>query len=169
MIVTLHHKEVDEEMLNTIVNAYNTAKDIITIYLMSDGGYICVMKAIVDLINSDPDAFELVGYDILYSAAFEIFVTAKCKKRLLPNTVGMYHQSSRKLTINSAGKAQYKADEIVKEKAAIFHKEELKFIKKCGFTNKETKQFKKDHDVYFHTERFNEIAKHYSSNAQNWL
>lgn len=72
--------ELNHELLAKFVTEFDGAG---TIYLSSEGGLHSVQSTLQDLIdNSDA---ELVGIDRLGSCAANLFLLAKCQKRLLPS------------------------------------------------------------------------------------
>lgn len=166
MILNLHNKGFTAEMFQEIITAFNSTEEVVEIYLNSGGGKTSIMSAILDLINTNPNRFVLIGYCSLASAAFELFVRAQCEKRLLENTIGMYHQGSRSIDINDYGRPKYHEDLAIKNQTEVYRKLTIVFIDKCGFTPTEKSKFKKDHDLYFSHERFLEIVETYNSNNQ---
>lgn len=164
MIINLHDKDFNADMFHDIITAFNSTEEVIEIYLYSGGGSTGIMSALLDLININPNRFVLIGYCSLASAAFELFVRAGCRKRLLENTIGMYHQGSRSIDINDYGKPKFHEDIAIKNQTEVFRKLTMSFIDKCGFTPTEKTKFKKDHDVYFSNERFVEIVDTYYNN-----
>lgn len=164
MIINLHNKEFNAEMFQDIITAFNSTEEVIEIYLHSGGGLTAIMAAILDLINNNPSRFILIGYCSLSSSAFELFVRAECEKRLLENTIGMYHQGTREISINDFGKPKFHDDVAILKRTEVYKKMTTNFIDKCGFTPTEKTKFKKDHDLHFSHERFLEIVETYSNN-----
>ena len=101
MILTLHDQDFDSELLTKVTEAVNSDSEKITIYLQSDGGYVCVCQVLLNIINNNKERFKLIGFESLSSAGFEFFVKAECEKELLPYTLGMIHQPIRTITLNN--------------------------------------------------------------------
>ena len=57
------------------------------IYLNSNGGSSMHKDAILDIINVNSKLFKLVGYGRLCSAAFDLFFSAKCDRKLVDGTL----------------------------------------------------------------------------------
>lgn len=161
MILTISG-EINNDSLERLVKSYNDLKDkeILEIYLNSEGGDPDFGVAMLDIINENPDRIHLVGYGKLFSAGFDLFLRARCTKDLLRGTLGMAHITSVEmadLEINKqADTEQVKAYKgwMIKDK-----KEKLDIYERLGFSKKELASVKKGNDVYFHFERLLELLK----------
>ena len=69
------------------------------IYLCSNGGDPEQGRAIIYLINKHKDRITIKAYGSICSTAFEMYVLAKCKKRILKHTTGMYHRAARQVSM----------------------------------------------------------------------
>jgi Clp protease. len=165
MIVGLHNIDFNEEILEKVITAFNQNSEIVTIYLRSGGGRVSVMTAILDIINTNPDRFELVANDYIASAAFILFFKANCKKRILPNTFGMHHQMTTKISVNESGKAYYDYDLAELKRMEIDKKESQDFNYRIGLTKKEIKKYEKDYDLNFQYDRLLQMLEHYKMTA----
>lgn len=164
MILNFEREPIENNLLTRLVDAVNSTNDRIYVYISSNGGKTAIMQCIIDLINRYSDQFYLIGYDYLASAAFNLFITVKCEKTILPRTIGMYHLGRTEIDIDDRGRPFYLVDTYVKERCIKYdYPMDLEFIKKCGFTKTETTNFKKNSDVYFQYDRFLEIIESYKN------
>ena len=162
MIKTFYEKTIDEDLLTSISEAISSNDDI-KIYLNSTGGMEWCSSAIIDIINSNKDRVELIGFGYLLSAAFHIMMESECKKRILDNTYGMYHQSVWDLEISALNKPsnvldKFRVENSIKEYRIYYEKK----CKEWGFNEQELKRYKKGEDVYFSYERFKQLINHKS-------
>ena len=162
MIKVFYAKEVNEDLLVSISEAISN-NDNVKIYLNSTGGSEWCSGAIVDIINNNKDKVELIGFGYLLSAAFHIMIESECKKRILDNTYGMYHQSIWDVEISALNKPsnvldKFRVDKSIKEYRFYYENK----CKEWGFNEQELKKYKKGEDVYFSYERFKELINHKS-------
>lgn len=164
MILTLHDQDFDVDLLNKITEAINSDAKKITIYISSDGGFVCVCNVLLDIINKQKERFKLIGYESLCSSGFDFFVKAECEKELLPYTLGMIHQHQRKITLNNNLKPTYSDGEanIIRIKKYTIPDDKI-FIERLGLSQKELREYKKGNDVYFQHDRFLEIIENYKT------
>ena len=167
MTLTLYDQDFDSELLTKVTEAVNSDSEKITIYLQSDGGYVCICQVLLNIINGNKDRFKLIGFESLSSAGFEFFVKAECEKELLPYTLGMIHQHQRKVTLNNNLKPTYSDGEafMIRVKKYKLPEDEI-FIQKLGLTKKELRDYKKGDDVYFQYDRFLEVIDNYKTNLK---
>lgn len=130
------------------------------IYLTSNGGEYAAGQVLTDILNCRPDT-ELIAARFIGSAAFTLFFNAKCKKRLLPGTMGCLHQSSTSIEMDERWKPTYKNDVDTKEFINIFCKKDtLDLCKSIGMTKKETDSIVRyNHDTFFQYPRMMEFLK----------
>lgn len=166
MKLLFHDQSFDKAMLQQTIDATNTNSKLIEIYISSDGGLVSILEAMLYIINSKPNRFKIIGYDELCSCAFEFYIRAKCNKELIKNTIGMYHQSTTKISINDNLKpAYYDGEAYLKRKKKYFVPNSNDIMTKCEFTPKEIKKIKKGKDVYFQYDRFKELENYYIKNT----
>lgn len=167
MKLIFQKENFDKDFIEKLAKAINESnpEEVIEMYLHSNGGSTAIKEAVTDIINANPEKFTLVGYEYLASSAFNLFIKAKCRKKLLPGTIGMYHLATNTLDFNDRMKPVYGIDEACIKRIKEFdHPSNLEFMKACGFTAKETRQAIKGNDVFFQYERFLEIVNHYQEN-----
>lgn len=153
--------KIDQKMFGSLCNCLNSLEEdeVLRIYFDSEGGIDDYRTAFIDLLNHNKDRIELVGFCQLYSAAFDIFLFAECKKIVFPSCLGMCHQFWRRVDTFANGKVYGDA-----EKLCIPHykkqiEERFKTYKKFGLTDKEIKKVRNGEDVYFLADRLNEIIE----------
>lgn len=148
-------KELDEECFSKFIDFYNeNQSEKINIILESNGGNSHLARIIIDIINSNSENFILTSLKI-YSAAFTIFYSAKCKKRIVKNTIGCFHKAYlNNIDLDVSGKPVW-----LEHKCLIKNLEtrpaspiSLNFM-----TKEEKKKFNEGGDVYFTFKRMKEI------------
>lgn len=164
MLLNLHNKRFDEEMLQSVISAVNTESANITVYLSSPGGSQSVMEAMLDIVDNDA-RIEVVGYDSLQSSAFEFFVKAKCRKRLLPKTLGMIHQVCFTVDLDERKKPYYEIDKAALDMLELQKKDSQEFLRLLGLTHREEVNYNLNKNVYFHYDRFLEVVENYKRNT----
>ena len=164
MIKTFYNIEIDENLTKEISECIsNKDYDKVVIYLSSFGGSEWDAQVIIDMINENKDKVEVIGYGKLLSAAFLIFMDIKCKKRILDNSYGMFHQGnwSTDIRYNGNPSSDFYKFRVKQTKSKIYPY----YVDKCkewGFNEQELKKYKKGEDVYFSYERFKELINHKS-------
>ena len=161
MIKVFYDTEINKDTLERISEVISNSNDNIEIYLCSIGGSEWCSSVIIDMINNNKDRIELIGYGYLLSAAFHIMMESKCKKRILDNTYGMYHQSVWDIEVSALNKPsnlldKFRVEKIIKEYKIYYENK----CKEWGLNEQELKKYKKGEDVYFSYERFQEIINH---------
>lgn len=158
--------EVESKMLDTLVNAITNAKTkLVKVYISSPGGETGTAEAIIDLINLHKDKIEVIFYGEVFSAGMIILLALKCPKRILKNTIGMYHFAWQSLDIAEGGKptdaySVFSIKELRKAKAQV-----LAYLKTTPLTDKEIRLIKNGKDAYFSYDRMLEIIN--KQNAEN--
>lgn len=167
MILTLYDQDFDSELLTKVTEAVNSDSERITMYICSDGGWVCVCQVLLNIINKNKDRFKLIGFESLSSAGFEFFVKAECEKELLPYTLGMIHQPIRTMSLNNNLKPNHEGDKASYERVKKYTiPEDEIFIKRLALTPKELREYKKGNDVYFQYDRFLEVVENYKTNLK---
>lgn len=105
---------------------------------------------ILDILEQFGFNTEIVGFGRICSTAFDLFFSAKCEKRLLDGTVGMYHQAVTKVDMNERWRLVYKEDE-AKKPWMRKHMGSIStaLCDKLGFTVKDKKKINRGDDVWF--------------------
>ena len=151
---------IEKESFDKLIKALNE-NDNVTIYLNSRGGHIADMEAMINLINThDHGIINIIGFGALLSSAFELFFRVKCKKEILPGTIGMIHQSSTAIDINEFGKATYQEGEAIMKQMKTYHRERTNLLcSSRNLTQSERNNVKLGKDVYFQYNRMLELLK----------
>lgn len=145
---------INEELLTRFLDCCNNNPDEeITVYINSNGGKTLLCTIITDIINHNSDRFTLVSCGS-YSAAFDLFYHAKCKKKIVNQSMGMQHKEFlRDISINSDGKYVYTSDKYENKNNKTLDDSYIKEF----MTKKEQKKYKKGDDIYFTFKRMKEI------------
>lgn len=53
MILTLYDQDFDSELLTKVTEAVNSDSERITMYICSDGGWVCVCQVLLNIINKN--------------------------------------------------------------------------------------------------------------------
>ncbi len=154
--------KVDEEMFNKFITFFNENKTVgKTIYFSSSGGSTAIAQACVNLITSnDLTNITLIAYSKLYSSGFDIFYKSKCKKIILKDCIGMYHQGNLEVSVNENLKPVWKEDECKLAYQKICKLKTIEFCKSLNFSNKNLKLIIKGDDVWFQNSELQEMLKH---------
>lgn len=144
---------IDETLVQKFIDLVSSAGDEkITIYLTSSGGADAGMYVMRNIINSYPSDFILHAVESIYSCAFELFFTAKCKRIIAPGTIGMYHQSTVEMRMQMNGKPYYDSDKERIKDGIYDNKELIGFMYSIGADVSIVRKMMKGEDVYFQTE-----------------
>jgi hypothetical protein len=145
---------INEELLNNFFHFLNTNPDeCYTIVINSVGGKSTLSYFLLDVINQQQEKFTLVNTGA-YSAAFFIFYFARCKKKLVHGSLGMYHKEYlRDISISSDKQTRYNEDTCQYKNLNCIDE---KFVQ--DFMNKkELGLFNRSEDVFFTFERMKQI------------
>lgn len=155
------NEDITKETVDKITQAINELQpnDKLFIYFSSEGGDVNSAEAIIHMINNNADIIEVVGYGELLSCGFDIFFKVICYKMLLPNTVGMCHQSNVKININESTKPYEERGVADKAWLKLQKDQTIKFCNSLGMTDKEITAIKKGKDVYFQYKRMQDFLK----------
>lgn len=153
--------KLDFDLLDRFTECVNQEHEKITIYLNCTGGSANVYEIMNDIINKNPDRFELIAMNGILSAAFMLFFKATCSKRIMMNTIGMIHQGNQEFTLNDNLKPTYTIDVAWKKRMKKEHLQGIEFVKSIGLNKKELKKYKRGDDVYFQYERLVELFNNY--------
>lgn len=146
---------IDEALLNKFFQFANENPDddwIISIW--SAGGMTTIAKAVLYIINSRKDRVTLICNEV-YSAAFEIFYFAECKKVLTRECKGCIHFSAADIRLMSNGKSMDGENLCIMQN----WKEDKSgsVLAKKILTKDEFKDFNNGYDVYLTTKRMKQI------------
>lgn len=161
---------IDNDSVEKLINATNSTEidDRVIIYISSRGGNYEAMEAMLHLINSTKNKYELVAFGSICSCAFELFFRAKCVKSFAYGCIGMYHQASLNIIINEKGRTEYKEDEAKKKHLESYIAlETTNLCNNLNLTKSEILNIKKGNDVWFSNNRMNEILKRYIAQKLN--
>lgn len=153
MILTFTDELINADMLKTFVDAVNSDAEHINIYIQSDGGSCSVTETMIDIINSDPKRFTLIGSHFVGSSAFILLLKVNCEKYILPNTTGMHHQPNFQIRKNEDGSTTYTGHKVAEKANKKSHKAAQKFNKKIRLTKKQIKKYNKGQDIYIKTKQ----------------
>lgn len=144
-----------KETVDKISTALNNLKpnEKLFLYFSSEGGETYSAEAIIHIINNNIDLIELVGYGDLMSAGFDIFFKSNCYRILLPNSLGMFHQTTVNIDINESANASDRRGQADKTWMKLQKEQTIKFCESLKMTDKEISEIKKGRDVYFQHNR----------------
>lgn len=151
--------EMDYEMFDRLLKEYSLLKEKekLVVYFTSTGGLVDVAVAMIDFINTNKSTVEIVFYGELFSAGMILFLSVECKKKILPDTRGMYHYAYQDMAINESGKPNGDYDIFSMKEMKKAKEKTIAFLKNTKLTDKEINLVKKGKDVYFSHERMLEI------------
>lgn len=150
---------VDYEMLNALIKAFNDLKEfnILDIYFTSMGGQVDAAEAIIAIINDRKEDCTITFYGEVFSSGMQIFLKTECKKKLLPDTTGMYHYSWQEMIISEGGKPSGSYDVFAMKEMKKAKSRTIEYLKTTKLTDKEVNAIKAGKDVYFSYDRMQEL------------
>jgi hypothetical protein len=151
---------VNYEMVNSFIGAIEESlnrNELLTIYFSSEGGMATCVTPILEILNAHKDLVELVAFDEISSAAFIIFFSATCKKRITSSTISIVHNSFIKSEIDSWGNIKNIYDKKIMESLKYERVFSYKFYKDLGLSEDELLRLKKGEDIIFIYKRLNEL------------
>lgn len=154
--------KLDLDLLDRFTGCVNQGHEKIIIYLNTTGGSCNTSEVMCDIINNNPERFELIAMNGILSAGFTLFFGAKCSRRIMMNTAGMIHQGNQEFTLNDNLKPTYAIDVAWKKRMKKEHLQGIEFVKSIGLNKKELKKYKRGDDVYFQYERLVELFNNYT-------
>ena len=160
-------KTIDPESTQELMNFIEENEGDLTIYLRCGGGEDWAREVMSDCMEKNKDRITLITNGYIYSNAFRLFFSFTGKRIVMGDTIGMFHQSSKKTDITESGKPQYLDDIEAMKRDKIDHKISLKWCKDIGLTDKEIRKFKRMDDVYFTEARLRELLDAQIKNAPN--
>jgi len=148
--------KIDKELLNKFLDFCNSnGEDEWTIIIYTVGGWVCMGKTILRIINLRKDKVTLILHEA-YSSGFYIFYEAKCKKVMCSNGKGMIHIASAEMSVDADCNPRYSEDACIIKNWKQSKKEDDNWAKSF-LTNKEFKKYKKGVEVYFTSKRMKQI------------
>ena len=160
--------EMNDEQVQKFILFVNDNEGPLVLYLDSEGGYCASALIFLDIINREPERFELVASHIILSCAFELFFNAACKKVVSPETIGAYHLTGNTARVNAAGLIN---DPLSAFKAAetkrTGKRDALEFCTRVGMNQKEVETILRGKDVFFTPERLNELLANVEHSTAN--
>jgi hypothetical protein len=157
-ILSFKGVKMNDELLSKFMDSVNHDHQKIIIYLSCTGGEQWVSDIMVDVVNKNPERFEIIGAGHILSAAFCFFFDSRCKKRIMRGTIGMIHQGITDVSLNDNLMPAYSLDIACHKRLKnSYYPDGLDFIKRIGLNKKEIKKYKKGHDVYFQPDRLLEL------------
>jgi hypothetical protein len=154
MIINLSG-EINSDLLEKLILGINNLKEgeKALLYLNSVGGDVGIYEAMVDIININAHRLELIAYNQICSAAFNLFYEINCPKGMTKSTIGMAHSAYGYIGMKGKNKAVGVADEAFLLSLDKAVERDIKFYKKLGFTALELKSIKEGKDLWFQNER----------------
>ena len=167
MIVYLNG-DIAQETIDKLAEALNKLgkNKTLKIYLNTNGGDANIMEAILQVIDDNKDRVELIGSGFLFSAGFNIFFRATCKRRLVPDTVGMAHFIWTDAEIDQTGRAKSAFGKFQLKEMKRSKKAYIEFFKELGLTSTEINDIKKGNEHYFTQERMKELLNNQDGKNQ---
>jgi len=163
-VVFFIHGEITKETHKEFAELIYSCEDDIQIFLDSGGGIYPYMRAILELINlpENTSRVSITAINHIYSAAFELFIAAKCKKVVISPLHGSFHIIRWGGTVLENGKAVKDEEDmsLLKNYKEIRHFSQ-KIIDAAGFTVKQTRDFWNGKNFYFTTAEINKLIENY--------
>lgn len=160
--------EISQETIDKLAEALNKLGKNKTLraYLNTTGGDANIMEALLHVIDDNKDRIELIGSGFLFSAGFNIFFRATCKRRLVLDTVGMAHFIWTSAEIDQTGRAKSNFDKFQLKEMKKGKKAYIEFFKEMGLNNTEINDIKKGNEHYFTQERMRELLNYQDAKTE---
>jgi hypothetical protein len=130
----------------------------ITVFIDSNGGWNVSAQAIAVIINDHHERFRMVSGGTIFSAAFWLFFSVKCERKIQEGTIGCYHLVRQNLEIMSNGAgADRIQDYNLKNLKKDWAKSTQGFCDAIGLTQSEIKSIMSGKETFFDTERLREL------------
>ena len=132
----------------------------IRVLFSSIGGHSDMAEAVIDCINELPEKYdvELVITHQAVSAAFDIFVKTKCRKKLYEGANGIVHLFDRSVSTRDVINTKGSYDEFLLKNINDMNEKYLWWLESLKiFTKKELKKISQGRDVYVERERLQKI------------
>lgn len=159
--------ETAQKLINEIEQPNEDPKEYdIRILFSNCGGEGDMAQAVVDCINELPAEFDVefvVTYQVI-SAAFDVFVKLKCKKRLYPQANAIVHLFTRQVSVRETVNATESYDKFLLNDLNVGNAKYLKWLEGLNvFSLKELKGISKGRDVYLGRKRLQKIIDNQKS------
>jgi len=153
------------ELVTSLAQAYNNLDILdggrmedLVIYMCTPGGSNWATAAIIDMINEHKDHTILKAYGEVTSNGIKVLFSAKCRKEILPESIGMYHLTSNTGIPTFEGNTQHNNEYgvfMMEQTNNFGYLEEVNKLVK--FTKDELKRIKLNYDVWFNYDRLQEM------------
>lgn len=154
-------QRIDSDFIDKLISFLNDSEGYDKIfYLSSRGGNVSDMIIAADLINKQGNKIVLIAYNQIASCGFELFFICNCPKIILPDTIGMFHQSTVMVELNEHGKPSDKEEDA----KLVFMQTNMArrtndLIDYIGISSEEENRIRRGEDVWFTTQRLLEFLK----------
>lgn len=155
--------QINEEMAQKTITFFNDLGDNkATVYISSHGGQNHNAEIIVNQIVQRINNTQVLFLNQCFSSAFWMFVNlAKYETtNILGPVQGMYHRSHMEISLDSSGRPNTPYDTAEKNYLQEFEAQNDGIMLIIGATEKESKAYKRQADVFFSTVRMREIIEH---------
>lgn len=153
--------EVNSSMVNYLFERFISGKTKI-IYLNTNGGDLSIAFVIIDFISKsyaqDNDLTLIVSGRVM-SAGMWIFYLSRCKKRILPATIGLAHRISSTLKVMTNGEGRNDDEYYRKRLEEVLDKKDTSLAEILGLKKKEKKAYLAGKDVRLEEGRLREILQ----------
>lgn len=153
---------INSESAQKVISFIEDNKGLLTIYLCNGGGENWATNALADCLALNHKRITIKALGEISSNAFKLFFDFKGKREILPDTIGMYHQSMKKMDMAENGMPTYVDDLIYRKKMRKNYPETLEWCKKLGFNKTEMRKLREGKDVWFTEERLRELLANQS-------
>lgn len=152
----IFNKAINEENAQELLDFISSTPGPVTISLGCGGGSSTAAAVVTYALNLEHERITLIAGPGIYSSAFELFYWFKGEKMLAFSCRGMYHYSTREITLNADRTAASEEDRCMSKNMKAEQLRELEFAGSF-MTEKELMRMKKGRDVFFTFERMQEI------------
>ncbi len=158
-------EDIKEETLRNFLDAVESEVDHITIVMDSGGGFTADTFGIIEVINRDPQRFDILVSEKAFSSGFLILVHATCTIKLAPGAIGMTHRHSNKvqsaLLLDSNSQDYFLVDK-ASERTEDYDSVYLPYL-----TDEQKEMFNNGKDIYFTRKELQELLSKIKNEQTN--
>lgn len=153
---------INSESIQKLCDFFNDGNG--KVYLETTGGGLSETLSLIEILNENCE--ELIATRNIQSGGMVAFFNTSCKKRIMPFTFGMWHLPARSYQIDSNGNIDGKINQFDKEQDHKYLKFGIDFGEQIGMSPEEIEKMLKGEDVFFTTERLEEMLKSSPASSQ---
>lgn len=158
-------ESISTESLTKLAEAYNMIEEKggrLDIFLSSEGGTVAAGECMLQLINTHRAVTSITVFDKVMSAAFFLFIRARCAKYITPSSTGIVHLTRWTMTLKEGGTPLEPMDEYKRIHMKKSLKRNMDFYSSLGLSEEEFKEVMDGKDLHVDSDRIRKMLKVYN-------